>query len=111
MRNGLNTKPTLDLLIDSDVYIWREKGGQKGPYKLLATNNKTCTVAIPYGPINFCSTVVKPYYTEEEPHDDNHDDQPHNDTMLTTRNTVPTTGSTAPTTEDTELTPTNSNKA
>jgi hypothetical protein len=25
IRNGLNTQPTLDLLIDSDVYIWHKK--------------------------------------------------------------------------------------
>jgi hypothetical protein len=80
MRNGPNTKPTLDLPIDSDVRIWREKGGWKGPYKLVATDGETCTVAMPHGPTNFPSTIVKPYYTEEAPEDDQpHDDQPHDD--------------------------------
>jgi hypothetical protein len=88
MRNGPNTKPTLDLPINSDVCIWREKGGWKGPYKLLATDGETCTVAMPHGPANFHSTVVKPYYTEEAPDDD----QPHDDTAPTTGNTEPTTG-------------------
>jgi hypothetical protein len=70
MRNGPNTKPTLDLPIDSDVHIWREKGGWKGPYKLLATDGETYTVAMPHGPANFRSMVVKPYYTKEAPDDD-----------------------------------------
>ena len=66
IRNSPNTKPTLDLPINSDIYIWREKGGWKGPYKLLVTNSKTYTVIMLYGPINFCLIVIKPYYTEEE---------------------------------------------
>ncbi len=75
MRNGPNTKPTLDLPINSDVRVWREKGGWKGPYKLLATNGETCTVAMPHGPTNFRSTVVKPYYTEEASEDEQQRDQ------------------------------------
>jgi hypothetical protein len=54
---------------------------------------------MPYGPANFRSIVVKPYYTEEAPDDDEpHDDQPHdnqpNDTELTAE----------PTTKNIELT-------
>jgi hypothetical protein len=99
IRNGPNTKPTLDLPIDSDICIWHKKGGWKGPYKLLATNGKTCIVAMPYGPANFCSIVVKPYYTEEAPDDDKpHDDQPHDDQP---NDTEPTT---EPTTENIEPT-------
>jgi hypothetical protein len=88
MRNGPNTKPTLDLPINSDVRVWREKGGWKGPYKLLATNCETCTVAMPHGPANFRSTVVKPYYTGEAQEDEQqrgqanarqHDDQADQD--------------------------------
>ena len=75
MRNGLNTKPILDLPINSDICIWHKKRGQKGPYKLLATNNKTYTVVMPHSPTNFQSTVVKPYYIKEAPKDD---DNPHN---------------------------------
>src|SRR5258707_1086154 len=65
-----NSDNTLDLPINSDVRVWREKGGWKGPYKLLATNGETCTVAMPHGPANFRSTVVKPYYIEEIPEDE-----------------------------------------
>lgn len=65
MRNGPNTTPTLDLPLQSDVRVWREKEGWTGPYKLLATQGETCTIDMPRGPVNFRSTVVKPYFIEE----------------------------------------------
>jgi hypothetical protein len=67
MRNGPNITTTLDLPLQSDVRVWREKGGWKGPYKLLAMDGEICTVDMPYGPTKFRSTVVKPYYREELP--------------------------------------------
>jgi len=66
MRNELYMKPTLDLPIQSNVWVWREKGGWIGPYKLLTTNGETCTVEMPSGLTNFRSTVVKPYYIKED---------------------------------------------
>ena len=65
MRNSLNTKLILDLLINLNIRVWRKKGGWKGLYKLLVTNSEICTVAMPYNPTNLCLMVVKPYYTEE----------------------------------------------
>jgi hypothetical protein len=65
MRNGPNTKITLDLPLQSDVRVWREKEGWKGPYKLIAIDGETCTVDMPRGPAKFRSTVVKPYLTEQ----------------------------------------------
>ena len=53
IRNSPNTMPTLDLPINSDICVWQEKGRWTGPYKLLETNSKTCTMAMPYGPANF----------------------------------------------------------
>ncbi|KAJ5904893.1 uncharacterized protein N7473_001809 [Penicillium subrubescens] len=67
MRNGPNITTTLDLPLQSDVRVWREKGGWKGPYKLLAMDGEICTVDMPYGPTKFRSTVVKPYHREELP--------------------------------------------
>jgi hypothetical protein len=64
MRNGPSTKSTLDLPLQSDVRVWREKDGWNGPYKLLAIDGETCTVDMPYGPTNFRTTVVKPYFTD-----------------------------------------------
>ena len=65
MRNGSNIITTLNLPLQSDVRVWREKGGWKGPYKLLAVDGETCTVDMPHGPTKFRSTIVKPYYREE----------------------------------------------
>ena len=62
MRNGLVVS-SLKLPIQSDIRVWREKEGWTGPFKLIATDGKTCTVEMPYGPTNFRSTVVKPYST------------------------------------------------
>src|SRR5258707_12370146 len=64
MRNGPSTKLTVDLPLQSDVRVWREKDGWNGPYKLLAIDGETCTVDMPYGPTNFRTTVVKPYFTD-----------------------------------------------
>jgi len=47
--------------------VWREKGGWSGPHKLIAIDGQTCTIQMPHGPTQFRSTVVKPYYSEEEP--------------------------------------------
>ncbi|KAI0995095.1 hypothetical protein K3495_g13086 [Podosphaera aphanis] len=64
IRNGPSTEATLNLPINSIVGVWREKEGWKGPYKLLAIDGEACTLQMPHGPVNFRSTVVKPYYTE-----------------------------------------------
>jgi hypothetical protein len=63
MRNGPNTTVTTRLPPNSDVRVWREKANWTGPFKLIAIDGETCTVQMPYGPTNFRSTVVKPYYT------------------------------------------------
>ena len=65
MRNGPNTAPLLELPIQSDVRVWRESEGWKGPFKLLATEGETCLINMPYGPTRFRSTVIKPYYTAQ----------------------------------------------
>jgi hypothetical protein len=46
-----------------------------------------------HGPANFCSIVVKPYYTKEVPEDD----QPEDNTKPTTENTELTAKNTKPT--------------
>jgi hypothetical protein len=66
MRNGPDTSAILDLLLQSDVRVWREKDGWQGPYKLLATSGETYTINMPHGPANFRSTVVKPYFTDRD---------------------------------------------
>ena len=65
MHNRLNTIATLNLPLQSNVQVWRENEGWKGPFKLLAINGETCTIDMIHDPTKFQSTVVKPYYTEE----------------------------------------------
>jgi hypothetical protein len=65
MRNSPNTKNILGLPLQSDVRVWREKEGWTGPYKLIVTEEETCTINMPQGPAKFRSTAVKPYFTEQ----------------------------------------------
>jgi len=64
MRNGPNTSTTLDLPLQSEVRVWREKGGWSGPHQLIAIDGQTCTIQMPHGPTQFRSTVIKPYYKD-----------------------------------------------
>jgi hypothetical protein len=46
---------------------------------------------MPHGPANFHLTVVKPYYTEEVPENEqHHDDQPEENNELTAKTAEPT---------------------
>src|SRR4051812_43028410 len=64
MRNGPSTLATLQLPIQSEVRVFREKIGWTEPFKLLATDGETCTIAMDYGPAKFRITNVKPYLRE-----------------------------------------------
>ncbi|KAM3426148.1 hypothetical protein NHJ13734_009630 [Beauveria thailandica] len=66
MRNGPVTSHLQDLPLQSEVRVFREKGGWKGPYKLLAVNSETCTLDMPRGPANFRTTVIQPYFRSGE---------------------------------------------
>ena len=44
MRNGLNILTIFNLLLQSEVYIWREKRGWLGLYKFITINSQTCTI-------------------------------------------------------------------
>jgi hypothetical protein len=63
--NSLNTKNTLDLPLQSDVRVWREKEGWTGLYKLIITKEEICIINMLQGPIKFWLTAVKPYFTEQ----------------------------------------------
>ncbi|RDW58864.1 hypothetical protein BP6252_13340 [Coleophoma cylindrospora] len=65
MRNGLDTSQTLNLPLQSDVRVWREKEGWTGPYKLLHIDGETCTVQLRNSISKFRTTVVRPFYTED----------------------------------------------
>jgi hypothetical protein len=62
MKNGPSTKATLNLSLQSDVRVWREKDGWTGLFKFFVTDGETCIIDMPYRPTNFRSTVVKSYY-------------------------------------------------
>jgi hypothetical protein len=52
--------------LQSEVLVWREKGGWKGPYKVQSVQERNVTVDI-NGPTTFRATQVKPYFREEVP--------------------------------------------
>jgi hypothetical protein len=62
MRNGSNTKTTLNLSFQSDVRVWREKDKWIGLFKLFATDGEACTIDMPYRPTNFRLIIIKLYY-------------------------------------------------
>ena len=47
MRNGPNTKITLDLPLQLDIRVQRKKEGWKGLYKLIIINGETYIVNMP----------------------------------------------------------------
>ena len=53
IRNGPNTISILSLPILLKVYVWREKDGWNGLYKLLAIDGKIYIINILYKPTNF----------------------------------------------------------
>ncbi|KAI1001543.1 hypothetical protein K3495_g6655 [Podosphaera aphanis] len=61
LRNGPNVTDTFSLPLNSDILVYREKRGWTGPWKLLGMEGTRCTVEMPYGPVDFRSTVVKAY--------------------------------------------------
>lgn len=65
MLNGPNVDEINALPLNSDVKVWRESKGWRGPFKLIAREGQTCTVQMLRGTSTFRTTVVKPYYTEE----------------------------------------------
>ena len=76
-RNGPTTESLHDLPLNSDVLVWREDSGWKGPFKLINITEETCKVLLPSGPTDFRSTVVKPYLqsSDENPNQDQDKDQ------------------------------------
>ncbi|KAM4067357.1 DUF1421 multi-domain protein [Hirsutella rhossiliensis] len=83
-RNGPNTieKMPLSLPLGSEVRVFREKGGWKGPYKVLAVTDTEVTVELDNGPAKFRSTAVQPYFRHPDSQQQRSHDvlqQPHAD--------------------------------
>jgi hypothetical protein len=62
MRNGPNTKATLNLSFQSDVRVWREKNEWIGPFKFFIIDGEIYIIDMSHEPTNFRSIVVKSYY-------------------------------------------------
>jgi len=67
--NGPNTILVYNLLLNSEVLVWRESGNWNGLYHLLVVENEMCCVQFPSGPTRFKSMSVKPYFWPETTHD------------------------------------------
>lgn len=52
------------------------------PFKLLGLESETCKIGLPFGPTNFRSTVLRPYFNEE-------DESPTERDELTNQNKTP----------------------
>ena len=66
MRNGPTNTLTGDLPLNSDVLVWREREGWKGPFKMVGMDGHSCQIQLPHGVSSFRVTSVKPYLTEQE---------------------------------------------
>ena len=64
MRNGPRTSHLADLLVNSDVLVWREEKGWQGLYQLLAVNRETVQIQLPNRPRSFRSTSIKLFYED-----------------------------------------------
>jgi hypothetical protein len=60
-RNGPSTHDVLNLPLNSEIMVWREKGGWKGPYKLKGIQGQDAIVDMENGPVTFRCTQTKPY--------------------------------------------------
>jgi hypothetical protein len=69
-RNGPDTSTLHDTPINSDVLVWREgnagrSGKWTGPFKLLGIDSETCRIQQAHGPVEFRTTVVKPFMRDD----------------------------------------------
>ena len=62
--NGPNTEALYNLLFNSPVLVYREKGGWKGPFLLIGITSKTCKVKLLSRVTDFWLTYIKLYYKE-----------------------------------------------
>jgi hypothetical protein len=71
--NGFNMEALYDLLPNSLVLVYREKGGWKGPFLLIGITGKTCKVKLLFKVTDFWLIYVKLYYKESTVRDFNKD--------------------------------------
>lgn len=65
-RNGPDSYNVLALPLESEIMVWREKGGWKGLYKLKGINGHDVIIKTENGPIAFRYTQAKPYFRTKD---------------------------------------------
>ena len=60
--NGLNMTLIHNLLLNSEVLVWRESGNWIRLYCLLAIKDKTYCIQLPSRLISFKNMFIKPYF-------------------------------------------------
>ena len=63
-QNSPNTEALYNLLPNSPVLVYREKGGWKGPFPLIGITGETCKVKLLFKVTDFRLTYIKLYYKE-----------------------------------------------
>jgi len=66
--NRPNTTLVYNLLLNSEVFVWRESSNWNRPYHLLAVENEMCCVQLLSGPTSFKSMSIKSYFQPEDNH-------------------------------------------
>jgi hypothetical protein len=66
IHNGPNITELLELLLLSEVMVWRENKGWFGPYRLLSNDSYNIIIETHDGPKTFRSMYVKPYHRDEQ---------------------------------------------
>ena len=72
-QNGPNMEALYNLLPNSPVLVYREKGGWKGPFPLIGITGETYKVKFLFKVTNFWLTYIKLYYKESIVRDSNRD--------------------------------------
>jgi hypothetical protein len=61
-RNGPCTSNVLNFLLNSEIMVWREKGGWTGLYEIEGIQDQDVLVYMENGPTTFRVTHTKLYY-------------------------------------------------
>jgi hypothetical protein len=64
IRNGPDPAAysPMDLLLQSEMRVWRKNGGWQGSFRVVAHDGQNVTLELPNGPAAFRSTMVASYY-------------------------------------------------
>jgi hypothetical protein len=65
-RNGPAAFDVLCLPLNSEVLVWREKGGWKGPYKISSIEGRDIILDLGNGLVKFRWTHIKPYHRDDD---------------------------------------------